>query len=899
MNNIPEKNVFDRLTKVVALQTQYPHDLIGLPIANPMLTWQISSERKDAVQVAYEISSFDENENVITSDAVSDSAQVQVQTTGHVSMEREIREFQVRIATQYGWTDFSPIAVYEVGLASGESFLGSGIGDDSNHSDAAPLLRKEFTARGKIVKARLYAASHGLHAIYLNGVAITDEYFTPGWGAYDDRLTYFTYDVSSLVRNGANAIGAELGDGWARGKLGFLALYDNYFAKLSLLAQLEITYEDGSRDTIVTDSSWKTSTGEVRFADLYDGANLDLTKNQAGWATPGFNDSHWNEVQVHNFDKSTLVPRVSNRTVEVGQFVGKLIVDDGRKLFDFGQNISGWVRLVVDGRKGQSVVIRHAEVLEDGQKLHVSALRTAKATDTYVLATDGIQILEPKFTFHGFQFAEVSADVDVVSATGIAVSSASERAGWLRSSDSRLNRFHENVVWSIADNMVTLPTDCPQRDERLGWTGDAQAIALAANTIFKLDSFWRNWLDDLYTDQKRNGAVGSVVPDLLAKQPGPGEDTDWINQDRAGWADAATIVPMANYLTYGSRDGLQRQLDSVRLYVASLHNRRKGEKFLPTEFQYGDWCDPDAPADKPWLAKVSADFVANAFFANTLRIASEMEKLVGDISRSEHYAKLRQELVADIWTEFGAEAITTTSGSAIALEFEIVPKDLADKVAQQLASKVIAEEGKISTGFLGTPLILHALSKHGQLEAAYTMLMRRRVYSWLYQVDCNATTVWERWDAIHEDGSLHTGEMASYEADDSSASMISYNHYAYGAAIDWVYQNVAGIAPMEPHPGYAKFVVAPKPAANFSYAGATLNTPYGTTSIDWRINNTDLLDVTLVVPFGSEAILNLPTTSDSEIWVNGIEMQNGFTLTHGRYELLVTKARVVQFTAVK
>jgi alpha-L-rhamnosidase len=895
MSTLPQLSDHDALTKVIGLQTQYSAELIGLPIADPLLTWQISSSRSDAVQVGYEISSIGEDGKVRASAPVASAEQIEVLAAGHIAQAREVRQLRVRIATQYGWSDYSPLANYETGLASGNDLVGRAIGDNSDHSAPSPILRKEFAAKKSVVKARIYAASEGLHTLYLNGVNVTDEYFTPGWTAYDDRTTYLTYDVTKLVHAGANCFAAELGDGWTRGKLGFMYLFDNYGTKISLLAQLEITYSDGSTDVVATDESWKVATGEIIFGDIYDGSTLDFTKEQKGWKLAGFNDSTWSAPTIHTIKREILEPRVSTRVVEIAEFPARILDTNNRTLIDFSQNISGWVRLVVDGKKGDTVTIRHAEVLEEGPNLHTRALRTAKATDVYTLGHDGRSVIEPKFTFHGFQFAEVTGPATFISAVAVAISSANERRGFFTSSDVRLNRLHENVVWSIHDNMVSVPTDCPQRDERLGWTGDAQAIAMTANTLFKVDSFWRSWLTDLWVDQQRVGGVGAVVPDILSKQPAPAEDAGWVITDRAGWADAATIVPMATYESYGSSATLKQQVGSIRAYVDSLSAHRKGEKFLPEEFQFGDWCDPDAPVDQPWLSKVKAQFVANAFFANTVQIAADVEALVGDTDHGKKYTELAATLKRDIWEHFGQEAKETTAGCSIAIEFGIVPEGEKSEVAKILSDKVIADQGKITTGFLGTPLILHALSKNGHFDAAYTMLMRRKVRSWLYQVDQKATTIWERWDAIKEDGSIHKGEMATSSEEQPEASMISFNHYAYGAVIDWVYRNVAGIAPTAKNPGYRHITFAPRPGEGFTFASASVNTPLGISSIDWKIVDNGTLAATIVVPFGSRAVLDFPVTASSALHVNGEATGNKCEVGYGTYEVTLSAPAVASF----
>lgn len=889
---VPNLGDRDFSTQVIGLQTQYPKEVIGLPIKTPLLTWQVVSSNPDAVQMAYQIISIDEAGKTFFSDPIVNNKSVDMPAIGHITSAGQIRNFRVRIATQKGWSDFSPIANYETGLTSGDEFTGVAIGDDSLHSDPAPLLRKEFSLSKEVVKGRLYVTSDGLNNTYLNGVKVGDEYLTPGWTAFDDRKTYLTFDVSHLLNQGNNCISAELGDGWTRGKFGWTNLYDLFGTKISFLAHLEITYIDGSTQVVDTDSSWKSSQGEIRFASIYDGSTIDFNLKNSGWKNTNFNDSSWTPVTIHDYDKNILHPRISPAVKVIQEFPVVVLTEGTRTLVDLTQNISGWLRLVVVGKRGDVITVRHAEILETGQKLHTAALRTAKATDVYTLDHDGRHVLEPVFTFHGFQYAEIVSEAKYISSTGIAISSATEVRSKFSSSDSRLNRLYQNVIWSARDNFVSVPTDCPQRDERLGWTGDAQAFAMTANTLFNMTSFWRSWLVDLEIDQMlADGDIPAVVPNILRKMPPPFEGL--TSEGRAGWADAGTIVPWATYESYGTLDILAQQLNSMRAWVDTLDRRRNGQKFLPTEFQFGDWCDPDAPSDMPWLSKVSADFVANAFFAHSAQLLADAEELVGTQEKKLKYGKLAAKLRSDIWESMGEEAKSTTAGCSIALEFNIAPENERATVAKLLSDSVIIDEGKITTGFLGTPLILNALSKSGYFEAAYLMLMRRKIRSWLYQVDQSATTIWERWDAIKEDGSIHTGVMATEIEEQPDATMISFNHYAYGAVIDWVYRNVAGIAPMLEAPGYQKILFAPRPATGFTFANAAIKTPYGVAAIDWEISRDNYFLMNVTIPFGTRGILDLPVSKDSEIYINGKTVPNNSEFGFGIYAVRISNPAIV------
>lgn len=563
----------------------------------------------------------------------------------------------------------------------------------------------------------------------------------------------------------------------------------------------------------------------------------------------------------------------------------KYLSGQTQTILDATQNVSGWVKLIVKGKAGDTITVRHAEVLENDGSLHTASLRTAKATDTYVLGENGILTLEPRSTFHGFRYAEVTTQASLLAASAIAIASAIRPRSDFISSHSALNRLHENVIWSQLDNFVSIPTDCPQRDERLGWTGDAQAFAATANTLFDTESFWMSWLRDVEISQDRSGAVASVVPNII--RPDDMRMGNFLVNDmgRAGWADAATIVPWATYMSTGSSEVLTQQIDSMRRWVNHLHARAGSDILLPDEpFQYGDWLDPDAPVDQPWAAKVTPRFVANCFYVHSARLLARTERLLGNYTQADHYKDIAEQVSTLVWERWRTEAHDTQTGAAMCLEFGIVPNAERETLAAALAANVRRENGRIATGFLGTPLILFALSRNGYTAEAYMMLLRRDHPSWLYQVDRGATTVWERWDAIRADGSIHRGDMAGDQGD----TMISFNHYAYGAVIDWVYQNIAGMSAIEA--GYRRTRIAPRPASILTSARSKLQTPFGTMSTAWEANDS-LFEMVLDVPFGITACLDLPTTPASHVEINGEPYRD--ELGYGSYLITVTTPAIV------
>ena len=477
----------------------------------------------------------------------------------------------------------------------------------------------------------------------------------------------------------------------------------------------------------------------------------------------------------------------------------------------------------------------------------------------------------------------MTTTADVLDAEVVAISSDTPPRATFTCSDPTLTRFHENVRWSQRDNFVGVPTDCPQRDERLGWTGDAQAFAPTACTLFDARAFWESWLIDVALDQTADGAVPSVVPNIL------GEDEFAVG--RAGWADAATVVPWAVHVAYDDTEVLAEQLPSMTALVGYLQRRRHEDGLLGGEFQFGDWLDPDAPGDRPQEAKTSSDFLANAFFSYSARILSRSCQVLGASGDAQRYADLADEIAGLAWARWRAHALGTQTGCAVALEMGIAPAEEHEEIGRALAGLVRAGDGRIATGFLGTPLVLPALTRTGHLAEAYLMLLRRQMPSWLYQVDRGATTVWERWDAIRPDGSIHDGVMHLPDAE--AGHMLSFNHYAYGAVIDWVYHNLAGIAPDAETPGYRHVVLAPRPVAGIDHAAATVETAYGPITAEWTTDDAGMLTARYSLPFGVTATFRPPGGEGATFSVDGRQVTGSVSIGPGQHDVQVPSARIV------
>ena len=697
-----------------------------------------------------------------------------------------------------------------------------------------------------LARARLYVTSAGINKLELNGVPVGDRLLAPGWSAYRKRLRYDTYDVTDLIQHGENAIGAIVADGWWSGHLSWLMTRDFYGDRLGLLAQLEVEFSDGSVQTLVTDSTWTSNVGPLLSADLYNGESYDARAELGDWTRAGYDASAWQPCEIFhpkvgNLEASMAPP--IRRTDELA--VCEVIrTPSGKTVLDFGQNLVGWVRFTVAGSRGDIVTLRHAEVMEDGE-LGTRTLRNARATDQYVLRGSGPEVWEPNFTFHGFRYVEVqdwpTGEVAADSFTAVVIHSDFERTGTFVCSHSLINQLHENVVWGMRGNFVGVPTDCPQRDERLGWTGDLQVFAPTASFLFDVAGFLAEWLADLRAEQSESGHVPLVIP------VGPLKEEMTGRRVAAVWGDAATIVPWIVFERFGDRGVLERQFESMRRWVELIRSR-SDHLLWPAEFQLGDWLDPDAPPDAPWRAKTDGRLIGTAYFARSAQIVAEAALVLGREGDAREYTELARSIREAFRREFvtpnGLISSNTVTAYSLAVIFELyeTPEqrvragDLLEFLAQFLGYR-------ISTGFVGTPIALPALTATGRTDTAYRMLTETSCPSWLYPVTMGATTIWERWDSMLPDGSINSGEMTSF------------NHYALGSVADWMHRTIGGVGPAEP--GYRKIEIAPIPGPGVTSAKCSIRTPYGEASCEWVLDG-DQMTLSTHIPPNTTASVRRP-----------------------------------------
>ncbi|MBN2213842.1 MAG: family 78 glycoside hydrolase catalytic domain [Bacteroidales bacterium] len=854
---------------VVNLRTEYKTNPVGIDEMHPGLSWEVVSDERSVMQTAYQIWASlspdglksDKSLYWNTGKKLSEQS-VHIPYAGTELKSGQRIWWKVKIWDNKGReSDWSEPAFWEMGLLNESdwkaSWIEPDIQEDVSVSTPCPFLRKEFRLKKNIRQARIYVTCHGLYQLNLNGEKVGDQLFTPGWTSYHKRLQYQVYDVTKQVQEGPNAIGVILGDGWYRGYLVWEGNRNLYGDKVALLLHLRVIYEDGSEEYILSNDTWKAATGPILKSDIYNGETYDARLEFNGWDRPGFNDKLWSGVLVKDYSKEILIasegPAV--RITQTIKPIEKIITPKGELVFDLGQNIVGWVQFKLKGAAGTKITLRHAEVLDKDGNFYTDNLRAAKAEDKYIFKGEGLETFEPHFTFHGFRYIQVKDYPDEISPddiSGRVIHSDMTPTGDFECSDTLINRLQKNIQWGLRGNFLDVPTDCPQRDERLGWTGDAQAFAPTACFNMDAASFYTRWMKDFIADQNADGAVPWVVPMVV----GGGAGTGWSEGYGAtGWADAAVIIPWTVYQTYGDARILETQYESMKAWVEFMR-KMSGDSYLVNKgFHFGDWLAfATTQSDYPG-ATTDKDLIATAYFYHSTSLLQKIAGILGKEQDAKDYTELKKKIQnafqKEFITETGRLASNTQTAYVLALAFDLVPENLKASAARRLADDV-RKFGHITTGFLGTPLISHVLTETGYPDLAYMLLFRKKYPSWLYPVTMGATTIWERWDGIKPDGSFQ------------NAGMNSFNHYAYGAVGNWLYTKVAGISIDPEFPGYKHFIIKPYLTDKLYYAQAEYHSVYGDIKSQWDRKN-DRLKLHIVIPANTTANIELPVRDITDI----------------------------------
>ncbi len=712
-----------------------------------------------------------------------------------------------------------------------------------------PQLRTAFETDSDIVRATLYATALGNYEAYLNGERVGDFVFAPGFTDYNKRVYYQTYDVSDLVKeDGENVFGALLGDGWFAGYLGFLpqlnvkSARDHYGDAPRFRAQLEIEYADGRVETVSTGDDWRASYGHIREADMLMGETHDLRKATNGWLNAGFDDSGWHPVATGTTNTAPVQahPGTPVTPHEELPAVSRTESEPGVYIYDLGQNFAGWARVTLDGTAGERVQLRFGERLDADGSLYTTNLRKARCIDTVTLAEDGPLTWAPHFTFHGFQYVEISgiknppAPEDVV---GVVLQSVIEPAGHFECSEPLLNQLFHNIVWGQKGNYLEIPTDCPQRDERMGWTGDAQFFMPTALYNMDCGAFFTKWLVDLIQDsQLENGSFADVAPHVA------------LGGGAVAWGDAAMICTYQLYRYYGDTGIIRQHFPNLVRGMEFLEST--SEDGIRSKMGYGDWLNKGGGAKD--------EVICTAYFAYLAGLMEEMATAIGETEKAAHYEALEEEVKAAFAKNFindtGKILESSQTGYALAFTMDLIPETLKANAAEQFAEEIARFDNHLATGFIGTPRLLPGLAEAGKIDLAYQLLMNTDYPSWLFQVTQGATTMWERWDGwTPENGFQDPG-------------MNSFNHYAFGAVGEWLYSTIGGIAPLDP--GFKRFEVSPEPGGGLTHAKTSYDSIHGLIRSDWKIDG-DRFTLEVEIPVNTTAVVRLPDGFSRDVTVDG------------------------------
>jgi len=864
--------------RIADLRCEYLINPVGIGEPQPRLSWILDSARRGQKQTAWRVLVSSSREKLERDQGnLWDTGKVDGDQTAQVVYSGAgLKSAQECFWKVCAWdvdgvqTEFSPVASWSMGLLAGSDWKGKWIampavekaedaaGQEIETGPPPAWIRKAFSVDKPVRRAIIYATARGIFELYLNGSRVSPDVFAPEWTDYDKRIQYRAYDLTEMLAQGGNALGIVLGDGWYSGYVGWRGR-GAYGRQNSVLAQLELECEDGSRQTIGTDESWRCNSGPLLSADLMMGESYDARLELTGWDSAGYDDSSWQPVAVVEKPEVPLVAQHSQpvRVTEEIETVAVFQPRPGVYVFDLGQNIAGRARLRVKGKAGTKVVLRHAERLNPDSTIYTTNLRRARATDTYILKSGGEEIYEPRFTFHGFQYVEVTGFPgvpDKSAITGCVLNSDTPQVGTFKCSNPMVNQLWRNILWGQRGNFLSVPTDCPQRDERLGWMGDAQIFIRTATFNMDVAAFFSKWMYDVDDAQSEEGAFSEISPRFGSLEKHCGA---------AGWADAGVIVPWTVYQVYGDTRIIERHYGSMSRWMDYVLRdnpdliRKNGRGS-----DYGDWLSIDADTPK--------EILATAYWAHDARLMSRMAAATGRTEDQRRYEELFEGIRAAFQKAYispdGHILGETQTGYLLALYMDLLPESLRQAAGEHLVENIRQKDWHLSTGFLGVRHLNPVLTGLGYKDVAYRLLNTDTFPSWLYPIRNGATTIWERWDGwTQEKGFQDPG-------------MNSFNHYSLGSVGEWLYGSVAGIDLDPEVSGFKSIVIRPCPGGGLEYASAEYESIRGMIKSAWRLEGDSLaLDVT--VPANAHATVYFPCPKNVPVTESGGEAGNSEGVT--------------------
>lgn len=817
---------------------------LGLDEPQPRFSWQMTSS-ESAVQSAYRIQVFQEagETPIWDSGRVNERSSILVPYDGPALRPRTRYRWRVRVWDQKGRdSGYSEQAFWETGLMRC-GFLADWITNpnkgDVGAMQPCPRLRREFILPGRPVRARVYASALGIYSLRINGRPASEDLLSPGWTSYAGRVQYQTWDVTELLREGENAVAVSLADGWYRGHLVSMKKRNLFGQRLALIFELHVETENGEV-VIRSDAGWKAhEDGPIRYADYYTGICYDARLEQSGWDAPGYDDSAWQPVSLLRHTKNVLVAQADQpvRRQKVLTPIQVITTPRGETVLDMGQNMVGWLRFRVRGPEGATVTVSHGEVLDSDGNFYNANYRSARSQIVYTLRGGEEETFEPEHTFFGFRYARLEnwpCEVNAGDFEGVVVHSDMEITSGFECSDERVNQLFSNIQWGQRGNFVDVPTDCPQRDERLGWTGDCEVFARTACINMDSHLVLAGWLEDLAQDQRQDGAVPHVVPNVLGEK----------SCGSAAWGDAATVVPWTLYQCYGDERVLRRQYPSMRRWLDFIASQSNGYLWSGG-WHFGDWLGLDAK-EGDYVGATDKTLIATAYYAYSTRLTMKAAAVLGYDKDKQELSQLLNRIIRAYRHEFitpgGRLAVRTQTAYVLTLYFDLAEEHDRPRMVSELIDLIHEQGGHLSTGFVGTPYLCLALTEAGAHPIAGQLLMQSDYPSWLYPITRGATTMWEHWDGIKPDGSFW------------STDMNSYNHYAYGAVGEWMMRALAGIDMVKP--AYGELLLHPRPIEELSFVSAWQMTPYGRVRCEWRVEG-EVHTVRCSVPAGTTAVLVL------------------------------------------